>query len=55
MHQGRVAGEFSRDEATQDGIVNCATGQVVAAAQASKLELEGSRRLVYRFTQPIQL
>jgi ribose transport system ATP-binding protein len=34
MHQGRIAGEFSRDEATQDGIMHCATGQVVAAAQA---------------------
>jgi ribose transport system ATP-binding protein len=32
MHQGRIAGEFSRDEATQDSIMHCATGQIVTAA-----------------------
>ena len=34
MRQGRIEGELSREEATQDGIMHCATGQIVAAAQA---------------------
>jgi inositol transport system ATP-binding protein len=32
MHEGRIAGEFSRAEVTQEKIMHAATGQVVAAA-----------------------
>ena len=28
MHEGRITGEFSRDEATQDAIMACATGAI---------------------------
>jgi ABC-type sugar transport system ATPase subunit len=32
MHEGRLTGEFSRDEVTQEKIMTAATGGVVAAA-----------------------
>jgi inositol transport system ATP-binding protein len=31
MHEGRITGEFSRDEVTQEKIMTAATGQAVAA------------------------
>jgi inositol transport system ATP-binding protein len=32
MHEGRLTGEFSRDEVTQEKIMTAATGGIVAAA-----------------------
>jgi ABC-type sugar transport system ATPase subunit len=31
MHEGRITGEFSRAEATQEKIMNAATGNAAAA------------------------